>query len=119
MIDHRPRHPNPCTDPEDECIWRIERQGFEVRLREAAAYKARHGHEPPAHWESRHRSRFEAWQAALAACPGLEFRTWAETYRETVARDAADAFGPVDERRLRGARPDGDGAGTVSDSTDP
>lgn len=101
----RPQHPRPCTDDEATCRAREEWIGFELRLQEgAAAYKAKHGHEPPPGWAERHRSRFAAWQTAKAACPGLRFADWAASYRETVARDAADAFGPVDERRLRGAR---------------
>ncbi len=101
----RPQHPTPCFDDEATCRARVEREEFEWRLQEAAAaFKARHGHETPPGWAERHRSRFAAWQTAKAACPGLRFADWASSYRETASREAADAFGPLDESRLRGAR---------------
>lgn len=86
----RPQHPTPCFDCEDECRAREERTGFEERLQEAAAaFRARHGHPPPAGWAERHRARFRAWQAAKTACPDLRFADWLREHRATVQRDAA------------------------------
>lgn len=87
-----------------ECVARNELDGFERRLGEAReAYQRKHGHQPPHGWEARHRARFDAWRLAKRETPDLRFGEWAERYLAQAVRDASDAFGDIDEDRLRAA----------------
>lgn len=85
----RPQHPTPCFDDEATCRARVEREEFEWRLQEAAAaFKARHGHEPPREWAERHKAAFRAWQADYTRFPDLRFGDWLRSYLQNGERAA-------------------------------